>query len=142
MICDTLTNASRYQHLHPKFPMAFAWVAQAENRARTDGEYEVVGRDLYVIIQTGQTMPAHEKRFESHRRYIDIQINLSGCEIMEWTPSTGLPVIDDFKPDNDIRFHAPVPHATTSLLIKPNEFAIFWPEDAHKPCCNPFGSAM
>ena len=141
MICDRLANAARYQRLHPLFPDAFAWAQDPANRARADGEYAIHGRDLYAIVQGGQTMPAGDKRFESHRRYIDIQLNLSGAEIMEWTPVAGLAVADDFRPDNDIRFHHPPTGATTPLLVRPDEFAIFWPEDAHKPCCHPYGAA-
>jgi len=140
MICDRLANAARYQRLHPLFPAAFAWATDVGNRARADGEYPIQGKDLYAIVQSGQTMPAADKRFESHRRYIDIQLNLSGSEIMEWTPVDGLPVADDFRPDNDIRFHQPVADGATPLLVKPDEFAIFWPEDAHKPCCHPHGA--
>ena len=142
MILDALSNADRYQHLHPRFALAFAWARDPANRARANGEYELLGRDLYVMMQNGQTMAAQEKRFESHRRYIDIQLNLEGGEIIEWTPSLGLAVSDDFRPDNDIRFHAPLHYAATSLVVRPDEFAIFWPEDAHKPGCHPYGAMV
>jgi YhcH/YjgK/YiaL family protein len=137
MIQDSLDNAARYAGLHPLFARAFAWLAEARNLALADGRYEVVGEDLYVMVMTGETGAAAEKRFESHRRYIDIQVNLAGGEIMEWTPVRDLAVADDFRPDNDVRFHQAPHQAPTRLMVNPREFAVFWPEDAHKPCCQP-----
>jgi biofilm protein TabA len=137
MIHDTLANAKRYQHLHPLFPLAFAWCLQPEHLAKPDGRYPIQGDDLFVIVESGPTIVAQHKRFESHRRYIDIQINLKGPEIMEWMPRAALTVGEDFKPDNDICFYQQPADLPTRLMVRPQEFAIFWPEDAHKPCCNP-----
>ena len=136
MIHDHLANAARYQPLHPRFAAAFAWLADPANRAQPDGRHAIQGDALFAILDSGRTGPAATKRFESHRRYIDIQVNLRGGEVMEWTPLAGLTVADDFAPDGDIAFyHAPT-HAPTRLHVRPEEFAIFWPEDAHKPCCD------
>ena len=135
MIHDALANAGRYAPMHPLFATAFAWLADERNRDSADGRYPLLDQRLFAIVESGVTMPCRDKRFESHRRYIDIQINLGGGEIMEWAPSAELAVVDDFKPDGDIRFHAQPGHGPTRLHVRPGEFAIFWPEDAHKPCC-------
>jgi YhcH/YjgK/YiaL family protein len=137
VILDTLADASRYQHLHPLFATAFAWCGETANLANADGRYPLRGEDLFVIVESGITRPAVDKRFESHRRYIDIQVNLVGPEIMEWMPARELRTSDDFQPDGDIRFYHQPAHAATRLLVRPREFAVFWPEDAHKPCCHP-----
>lgn len=137
MIHDTLANSRRYSALHPRFPLAFAWCTEPANLAKPDGRYQLQGDNLFVIVESGPTLPSHLKRFESHRRYIDIQVNLKGPEIMEWMPRAALTVFEDFKPDNDICFYQQPAHVPTRLLVRPHEFAVFWPEDAHKPCCHP-----
>jgi YhcH/YjgK/YiaL family protein len=137
MIHDTLANAQRYHSLHPRFAHAFAWCQEANHLAKPDGRYPIHGDDLFVIVESGPTIAAPHKRFESHRRYIDIQINLQGPEIMEWMPRAALTLFEDFKPDNDICFYQQPVGLPTRLLVRPQEFAIFWPEDAHKPCCHP-----
>jgi biofilm protein TabA len=142
MIHDTLANAKRYTALHPRFATAFAWCAEATNLAKADGRHAIQGESLFVIVESGPTIPAQLKRFESHRRYIDIQVNLKGPEIMEWMPRAGLTVFEDFKPDNDICFYQQPSDIPTRLLVRPHQFAIFWPEDAHKPCCNPGDAAV
>ncbi|MBA2481626.1 MAG: YhcH/YjgK/YiaL family protein [Planctomycetes bacterium] len=142
MILDTLANAARYAHLHPLFAQAFAWCGRDEARTCADGRYPLCGEDLFVIVESGVTRAAEDKRFESHRRYIDIQVNLAGSEIMEWMPMRDLAPSDDFAPDGDIRFYHQPPGVPTRLLVRPQEFAIFWPADAHKPCCHPAGSEV
>ncbi len=57
---------------------------------------------------------------------------------MEWTPAHGLAVVQDFEPDNDIRFHAEPAHLTR-LLVLSEHFTVFFPDDAHKPCCQAEG---
>jgi YhcH/YjgK/YiaL family protein len=142
MIHDTLANARRYQALHPRFAQAFAWCAERANLEKTDGRYPILDEQLFVIVESGPTIAASLKRFESHRRYIDIQVNVKGPEIMEWMPRTALTIFEDFKPDNDICFYQNPSDLPTRLLVRPQEFAIFWPEDAHKPCCNPGDAAV
>lgn len=137
MIHDTLANAKRYLSLHPRFAAAFAWCQEPDKLAKPDGRYALQGDALFVIVESGPTIASQLKRFESHRRYIDIQINLKGPEIMEWMPRAALTVFEDFKPDNDICFYQQPATIPTRLVVRPHEFAIFWPEDAHKPCCNP-----
>ena len=142
MIHDTLANARRYQALHPNFAQAFAWCGESTNLGKPDGRYSILGEQLFVIVESGPTIAASLKRFESHRRYIDIQVNLKGPEIMEWMPRAALTIFEEFKPDNDICFYQQPSDISTRLLVRPHEFAIFWPEDAHKPCCNPGDAAV
>jgi len=137
VIIAPLAAAPRYAGLHPLFPAAFAWCRNEANLASADGRYQLDGERLMVIVETGITKPGAERRLESHRRYIDIQVNLEGPEVMEWTPVKGLTVETDFESDNDIAFYAQPAAAVTRLLVAPRHFAIFWPEDAHKPVLHP-----
>jgi biofilm protein TabA len=137
MILDALSSSARYAGLHRHFPAAFAWCGSPEAGTAADGRYPLNGEQLIVIVESGQTRPPEHKLFESHRRYIDIQVNLSGSEIMEWMPASTLSVRDDFAPDGDIRFYHHPADLPTRLLVQPRHFAIFYPSDAHKPCCHP-----
>jgi biofilm protein TabA len=137
MILDAEGNAARYTGLHPLFGQAFAWCADPANQAIANGRYPLRGDDLTVIVESGLTSPASARRFESHRRCIDIQVVLTGPEAMEWMPCASLTVSEPFRPGGDICFYAPPKLPATRLLLGPLQFAIFWPEDAHKPCCHP-----
>jgi len=141
MILDAVARGGRYAGLHPRFAAAFAWCASSAAGA-ADGRYELAGEQLLVIVESGITVASASKRFESHRRYIDIQVNLAGGEIMEWLPATALTVSDEFAAGGDVRFYHQPACLPTRLLVEPGHFAIFYPEDAHKPCCHPGAEAV
>lgn len=141
MIHDDLANHPRYHGLHPRFSAAFAWLTDTRNHALPDGRFHVDGENLFAIIEGGISRPATEKRFESHRRYLDIQLNLEGGEIMEWCPTRLLRVEDDFQPDNDICFYHQPAALQLALPVRPMQFAVFLQTDAHKPCCHLLGNA-
>ncbi|MBA3686399.1 MAG: YhcH/YjgK/YiaL family protein [Planctomycetes bacterium] len=132
MILAPLADADRYAGLHPRFARAFAWCGEQRNLAAADGRREL-GDGLAVIIESGSTHDPRERRFESHRANIDIQVNLSGGECMDWIPTAELRVEDDFAPDGDIAFYAQPERPATRLVVDPGWFAIFYPQDAHKP---------
>jgi YhcH/YjgK/YiaL family protein len=118
------------------FPAAFAWIAEPTNLALADGRYAIDGERLYVMLQSGETKNPSVARLESHRRYIDIQVVLAGGETMEWAPADGLAEQVAYEPAKDIRFHLEPARPPARICLIPGEFALFYPEDAHKPCCH------
>ena len=54
---------------------------------------------------------------------------------MEWAPADGLPEFAAYSAEKDIRFHNEPNRPNARIALVPGEFAIFYPEDAHKPCC-------
>lgn len=137
MILTPLTDAARYARLHPLFSQAFAWCADAAHLALPLGSHIIVPDDLVAIISEGHTAAGSTKRLESHRRCIDLQLVLSGSECMEWAPADDLRVAEIYDQQRDLTFHAEPPLSTSRILVQAGQMAIFWPEDAHKPGCNP-----
>jgi YhcH/YjgK/YiaL family protein len=142
MIHAPLSHAERYFALHPLLAPAFAWLSKHTPDTLPNGHTTILGDDLSVWIDDGKTTltsPISSKRFETHRRYIDLQVVLAGPHVMVWSDADQLGVVEDFKPDNDIRFHTERPDGLpgSPVYVGVNEFVIFFPEDAHKPFCNP-----
>jgi YhcH/YjgK/YiaL family protein len=133
MILDTLHHAARYEPIHPLFPAAFAWLERFDP-GMADGRCDIEADRLFALVQSYTTAPAATKRFEAHRRYIDIQVVSAGEEIIAWAPVETLAADGAFDPERDIGFHADPP-ASTPLLLRPGCFAILFPNDAHKPGC-------
>jgi biofilm protein TabA len=136
MIHAPLLHAARYAHLHPRFAAAFAWLAVPANLALPDGRYEIDGDRLYAMAQSGTTRDPGVARFESHHRYIDIQVVVAGGENMEWTAVEGLTEQVAYHEAKDIRFHHEPQRPVSRVTVRPGEFTVFFPEDAHKPCCH------
>jgi biofilm protein TabA len=100
-----------------------------------DGVYPVGEDGTYLVVKTTDTIPFSEALPERHQRYMDIHYILAGSETIgfarECEKNQSLevtPVIDDH-----IFFQA-VEHEM-ALTLYPGQYAIFLPDDIHRPWC-------
>lgn len=133
MVSDHLSRQALYRRLHPRFGAAFDWLRTFDPQ-KADGKYPVDGDEVFALVQGYHTSPAEEKLFETHRERIDIQYLVAGTEQMLWAPAEGLRVRTPYDAARDVEFYAE-PAASSSLLCGPGSFAVFFPDDAHKPGC-------
>ncbi len=134
MIVNALKNAAQYESIHPRFAKAFAFLRQHDFTSMEPCRIEIDGTDLYALVQSYNTMNAAEKKWETHRNYVDIQYVAFGTEIMGWAPEDSLEPAGDYNPEKDVRFYqdgAPF----TPVRLEAGTFAILLPEDIHKPGC-------
>ena len=96
------------------------------------GKTELKGKDLLVNIAQTKPKTKEEAKLETHRDFIDIQIPLSGTEIMGYTAAKDcIPVDAPYNAEKDITFFEGL--AETYITVKPGMFAIFFPQDGHAP---------
>ena len=132
MILDHIDQTARYTCLHPLFALAFDFLRKVDLSTLKPGRNEMDGDRMFVMFDQKPGRGRKGARLESHRKYIDIQLSISGDEEIGWMRQPACEKISEpFKPDNDIQFYADEP--TAWLAVKPKYFAIFWPEDAHAP---------
>ena len=132
MVLDILGCADRYSALHRRFPRAFRFLADTDLEALPTGRTDIVGDDMFVILDRKDGRGRDEARLEAHRRYIDIQYTVRGEEEIGWTPlSTCVGADAEFDTGKDIVFFRDLPSAW--LRVPRGTFAIFFPEDAHAP---------
>jgi len=134
MIIDRIENARLYEPLHKRFQKAFAVLSDPAIGEKPDGRYPVDGDDLYYIVQHYTTKPIDQGRFESHRKYIDVQALIAGQEILGWSPVTGLEVVEPYDEAKDIMFYR-VGTILAQTRLVPGLFCLLYPQDAHLPCC-------
>lgn len=134
MILDDLKYASAYRTLSANIATAFDWMKETNiDDLKAPQVITVDGEKVFAQIQSYESMPAEEGRFESHYNYIDIQYLQSGNEILLWTPLHTLTPAGEYDSENDVRFYKDAP--CSSILLRPGQFALFFPEDGHKPKC-------
>lgn len=133
MIYDSFANRHRYSEI-PFLKELENFVASRDCSGLPDGEYEILGRDLFVRVAEYLTGPADEKQFEAHQVYADFQLIVAGREIMECAPAQEAKPVTDYDSRADIRFFAPGPEVS-SLLVSAGQFAFFFPGELHKPGC-------
>jgi len=130
MILDRLIRADQYTSLHKGFAAAFKYLRRPDLSTVPVGRHEIIEDFVYVLISKDESRgPA--ARLESHRKYIDVQYVISGDEKIGWRPTEGLTSTGDYEVARDIQFFSDEPSAWFGL--KPGEFAIFLPTDAHAP---------
>ncbi len=91
------------------------------------------GEKMYVMVQGYTTQPREACRYEAHRRYIDIQLLLAGEEIIEVMSVAGLPPEVPYDGTRDVAFFRTPETRGAQILLRPGDFAIFLPDDAHMP---------
>ena len=134
MITDRIENAERYHSLHPRFRAALDFLARPDLAGLKDGRYPIDGDAVYALVQSYTTEPAHTRRWESHRRYVDIQYVDRGVESMGWAPAGELVVSQPYAEDKDVVFYGETKDAT-AIRLDGGTFCILFPSDAHKPGC-------
>lgn len=134
MILDHLDRASLYRNLGPRFARGLDWL-RAFDPKTPPGRLAIEGDDLYAMVQTYDTQPAARKSFETHRAFADIQYLASGEETIGFAPLSELKAVTQpYDAAKDCALYAD-PKCVTNLVMGPGMFAIFWPDDGHKPGC-------
>lgn len=132
MILTSIDNSSRYLGLHAGIDKAFAWLKDYELANFKKGEQELDG-GILVKFEEPTLQPRENATLEVHRKYIDIHMPLKGTEIIGWAPVQTLKhVREPYNEAKDIAFFGDSAHSL--LHVKPGQFAVFFPEDAHAPC--------
>mgnify|MGYP001521239059 CR=1 FL=1 len=153
MVIDRLENIEKYTLLHPLFEQAIDFLKSHDLHSLEIGKTELKGKDLLAnVAQTNPKEKENAKRryfqveldgvenakLETHKDYIDIQIPLSGTEIMGYTAAQDcLPVDAPYNAEKDITFFEGL--AEDYIAVKPGMFAIFFPQDGHAPGITPDG---
>ena len=131
MILDTLDNWNLHATPGTRLAVAFDYLLRFDPTT-PDGLVEVDGMDLYALVMNFDTLSDSEGRFEAHRNYLDIQLNILGGESMGWAPTPSLTVNMPYDPARDLMF-LHTPEKWTRLRVVPGSFALFHPADAHMP---------
>jgi YhcH/YjgK/YiaL family protein len=91
-----------------------------------------LGGGVFVIEQAYGTKRRPDGFFESHRKYIDIQVVVAGAERMEVLDLADAVTEKPYDPERDLLVHRD--HASVSALhVGAGQCAVFFPEDVHMP---------
>lgn len=98
---------------------------------RDDGKFGEDG--WFCTVSEAQTADAASRHTEFHHHFLDIQVVLSGEEMIHFSTADArsLPIAAS-KPDFYLLPDARLPH---SVHLQAGDFAIFYPGEAHKALC-------
>ncbi len=132
MIIDRLENLAEYAALNPLFAEALDYLKRNDLLHAELGKTELRGKDLSASVAQTEPKKKEEAKLETHNKFIDIQVPLSGTEIMGYTPAICCgEVMKPYDAEKDITFFKGL--AQSYIAVEPGMFAIFFPQDAHAP---------
>lgn len=138
MVVDRLENLEKYASLNPLFSQAIDFLKSTDLNALEIGKTELKGKDLYANVAQTQPKAKEEAKLETHIDFIDIQVPLSGTEIMGYTAAKDcVPANAPYSAEKDITFFEGL--AENYIAVKPGMFVIFFPQDGHAPGITPDG---
>ncbi|WP_044469875.1 N-acetylneuraminate anomerase [Mannheimia massilioguelmaensis] len=107
------------------------------------GRHDITDK-IYMNVMEPTTTAPSEKQAEVHRKYIDVQVLISESETIECsTNQINLNQCNEYNEEDDYQlspnFDGLVMHTIT---LKPKMFAVFFPGELHRPCCNVDGRVI
>ena len=131
MIFDSLANCKQYYNL-ANLKEGFEFLKNTDLKNLPDGSYKIDGDRIFANVQSLKTKPKEDKKWEVHRKYIDIQYVIKGSECM------GFGLLKDFKTvkeeynsERDVEFLDGEKYSFVN--VKEGEFTVFYPNDVHAP---------
>lgn len=110
--------------------------SQAHARLAAVGVGETVRVELsggaFALEQAYTTKPRAEGFFESHRKYIDVQLIVAGEELMQVEDVARLVVDAPYVAERDLTKYADAA-ISSHLAMRAGDAAVFFPEDGHMP---------
>lgn len=131
MIKDNINNARIYAGISPRIAQALEFAAHGGFEGLEPGRYDIDGDNVYVIIQHNELKDWDEGKWEAHRRYADIQLLMRGREVIGYQDVSQLAHGEGYDAERDIEFLCEGEGA--QLYMNEGDFAIFFPQDAHRP---------
>lgn len=130
MIYAKNADALAYRGIHPNLDLALEHITPEFLASLRDNQrVELRGDLVYCTRFTYETIPQEESFFEAHRRYLDIHIMVEGEERVDMNRPEDLK-LTDAQEGND--FYAYQGESWHSTVLKPGEFLVVFPGDAHR----------
>jgi YhcH/YjgK/YiaL family protein len=127
MICAKVTDAWDYLGICPSLDVALDHLTPEFLATLGEQKSELDGKRVSATRTTYQTLPLEDTFFEAHKRCLEVHLVLQGRERVDIARAEDLEL---FRQEGDCyAYHG---EAAQSLILRPGEFLVLFPEDAHR----------
>jgi len=134
---DKVQFAEQYTLNKTIWDKAFLYLKETNLQTLPTGRHVVDGENAYAVVSEGPLKDYDKTTFESHKKYIDLQLLIRGEENMGKAPPAALTLNKPYSEENDIMFYAGEGKIYT---VPENTFILFFPSNAHRPSISPGGN--
>jgi YhcH/YjgK/YiaL family protein len=122
---------AQYEKNKTLWDKAFLFLKETNLDTIKPGKYPIDGTDVYASVTENPTKNLADAKWEFHKKYIDLQMVITGKEKMGIVPLTKTSETEPYNENKDLGF---VSCAEGDYYeATPGNFFIFLPSDAHKP---------
>lgn len=129
MILDSLSNLRLYRTVHPLLPVVSEFIFGHDCGELEPGKISL-GHGITVGTNEYFTTAPESCRLECHRKFVDLQLVLSGVEEIGYACSGNCSPLTPYDREKDVEFFTGIMNRIT---LQPGLFALFFPQDAHMP---------
>lgn len=130
MVFDSINNCKTYYGMHKNFEKAFDFIKKVMDENLPAGKYELDGKDLFASVQEYDTKLVSKS--ETHKNYIDIQVVVSGKEIIKSLDIAKATPNTEYNAEKDVTFYESS-DAANAIVLTDGEYMILFPHDVHEP---------
>lgn len=130
MIYDLIENITAYKGISKHLDTAIDFIERTDLNKLPLGKTEIDSTFVFANVMEAIAKDGEEINFEIHKKYMDIQIDLKGTEIIE----IGLGDLEEVIPydeGKDIGFYKG--RSSSSCQMGPGRFIICMVNEPHKP---------
>jgi len=131
MIADSIKHITLYRGMQPHLDTAIDFLLKTDLSTLPDGKTVIDGDHVFVNVMEVDLREAEGATFEYHKKYADLQINITGGEYWECTLSGE--TAEEYSEERDCGLMTGTPTCTGTLGN--GRFAVFFPMEYHKPSC-------
>lgn len=134
MIKDRLENAQIYYPVSKYLQQGFEWLKSQDLANIEPQKYVIDGEKVWANVQEYETKD--DAKYETHRKYIDIQYMIKGKEFVGVTDKSNCITCETYNLETDLEF-MDIKVNEEYQVLNEGDFLVFFPTDAHKPSINP-----
>lgn len=128
MISGKLTDLLNNQYLDEKLQKGFRFLNEVNFEEYSTGKHEV-SDDLFFVVSEFESKEEEDGFWEAHRNYLDFHYILKGNEKIAVDHIDNQVIKNNYDEEKDfIEFDGPI---ESSLLMKPGDVMVCFPEDSH-----------
>jgi len=131
MIVDRLENYRCYP-FGKAWQLAFDFILSLNHTAE-EKRYPLQGDDLFAIVMRYETGSSEAAEIETHRKYLDIQVVITGEEGIGWCQADELEIDTPYDASQDAVLYKRPAQGLLRVDLFPGNFMALFPHDAHMP---------
>lgn len=130
MIYDKLSNLTSYLGFCKNLDTALTYLASHDLNSLPMGKTMIDGDHVFLNVMEASAAPSSEKKFEIHKNYMDIQIDLIGTELIEIGDAASMQT-ESYQEETDFGTVSCKPLVSCTMGV--GNFIICMAGEPHKP---------